>query len=141
MRRAEPITVVTLSAPARPETIDLVQDLVARADDDTGHVVSRRDRMRFETAVVEIIGNIIEHVQCAEGRTGVTVDVRVEWTAAELSARIVDDGRPSDVSLDEPGLGDDEDGRGLFMAITFTDELKFRRDGEHNVWTLRCSAA
>ena len=62
-----------LSAPADPETMDLVhavlEQLWAVHDD-----VSDRDRGRFETAVMEILGNIIEHAyqldDGAEATTG-----------------------------------------------------------------------
>src|SRR6478672_10512120 len=49
-----------LSGPATPEMLDLVHAVLERLWADHADV-SQGDRARFETAVIEILGNIVEH--------------------------------------------------------------------------------
>ena len=120
---------------AVPETLNLLHDLLERVgrehpDIDAG------DLMLFETAVIEIAGNVVEH-----GRPpGV-----VSWTfrLSVLPERL--EGRLSDSGEEYPGgawgtaMPDDpmqEDGRGLALATAVLDALDYERTDDVNHWTM-----
>ena len=133
---------LTLSAPATPEIMDLVHAMLEQLW--TSHTdVSDVDRTRFEMAVVEILGNIVEHAyqleaDLTEGRR--RFDVCVGATDDELVATFGDDGMPVALDLSEVGMPDElaESGRGLAMAAAVVDDLEYSRSGGRNHWLLRC---
>jgi anti-sigma regulatory factor (Ser/Thr protein kinase) len=108
----------------------VLHDLWAQYDD-----VAPADRLLFETAVIEIAGNIAQHAP-----DGVplqfTLALRVE--PDRIEAEFHDRGRPADVDLGVVALPDDsaESGRGLAMARAAVDELRYRRDGSTNHWRI-----
>jgi serine/threonine-protein kinase RsbW len=120
---------------AVPESLDLLHDLLERVgrehpDLDGG------DLMLFETAVIEVAGNVVEHGQ-PQGR--------VSWTfrLAVLPDRL--EGSLSDSGEEYPGgtwgteMPDDllqEDGRGLALATAVLDRLDYRRADDVNHWTM-----
>ena len=60
---------VVLDLQVRPEAVDDVQDALARLwelDAD----VTMLDRIRFETALVEIVGNVVEHAYALDSSSG-----------------------------------------------------------------------
>ena len=136
-----------LSAPADPETMDLVhavlEQLWAVHDD-----VSDRDRGRFETAVMEILGNIIEHAyQLDDGAQATTpadgprrFDIVLAATDDELVATFGDNGMP--VALDLSNIvmpdADAESGRGLALAAAAVDDMSYERVQGRNHWRLLC---
>lgn len=135
---------VSVTASATPEVVDLVLDeldlLWERAQD-----VAPDDRRRFETGLVEILGNIVEHAfrldaGAADGRA---LSVEVDVTPEALSAVLGDNGRPADLDLSAvtmPGA-DAESGRGLALALASLDHLEHERVDGRNRWTLRCDRA
>jgi serine/threonine-protein kinase RsbW len=136
-----------LSAPADPETMDLVhavlEQLWAVHDD-----VSDRDRTRFETAVMEVLGNIIEHAyRLDDGVLGTTAvdsprrfDIVLAATDDELVATFGDNGMP--VALDLSNIvmpdADAESGRGLALAAAAVDDMSYERVQGRNYWRLLC---
>lgn len=129
-----------LRAPALPASLDDIQDLLAELWSVAGGVTAA-DRMRFESAVVEIAGNIIEHARPAPHATIVTLRLAVDCGPNALRAVLGDDGRPADVDLDVvtmPGL-DAESGRGLALATALSDSLRFERLPTENRWTVECA--
>lgn len=130
-----------LSAPATPEMLDLVHSVLERlwaAHDD----VAPADRARFETAVIEILGNIVEHAyELDAGDAGSRrFDVTLTATDTELVAAFGDDGVPMSIDLSTVGLPDDlaESGRGLALAMSAVDDLAYERAGGRNLWRLTC---
>jgi serine/threonine-protein kinase RsbW len=104
--------------------------------------VSDGDRMRLETAAVEIVGNIVEHAYRSDGpatpRRG--IDVVVTADPGQVVAVLADDGMPHGLDLSDvtmPGA-DAESGRGLPLATAVLDELLYERVGDRNRWTLTC---
>jgi serine/threonine-protein kinase RsbW len=120
---------------AVPESLNLLHDLLEEVgrehpDLDPG------DLMLFETAVIEVAGNVVEHGQ-PQGR--------VSWTfrLAVLPDRL--EGSLSDSGEEYPGgtwgteMPDDllqEDGRGLALATAVLDRLDYRRADDVNHWTM-----
>ena len=121
---------------AVPEGVEALHALLAEvgaAHPDLGSL----DLSLFETAVVEIANNVVEH-GCPRGevRWDFTVDVWPDRVVGVLA----DDGDPLDPAPDLTGVSmpglEAEDGRGLPIAVAVLDELTYTRDGVRNVWTM-----
>ena len=130
-----------LSAPATPEMLDLVHSVLEQlwaAHDD----VAVADRVRFEMAVIEILGNIVEHAyEIDAGDAGDRrFDVTLAATDTELVAAFGDNGVPMAIDLSTVGMPDDlaETGRGLALAMAAVDDLSYEREGGRNLWRLSC---
>lgn len=123
-----------------PESLDRLHDLLDRvAQDEPG--LDQQDLLLFETAVIEIAGNVVEH-----GRpTGaVAWSFRLDILPDRLSAVLSDDGQEYAVAeerltdgwwaMPEDALA--EGGRGLALASVALDELDYQRDEGVNSWTM-----
>jgi serine/threonine-protein kinase RsbW len=126
----DPVCALTLQGRADPACLERVHDLVdelwVRAPD-----VAPTDRYRFETAVVEVAGNIVEH-------GGPQVRLRL-WLLVHpdrVEAQFRDTGRP--VELSDGALPDEqaEHGRGIPLARAAVDEVAYERTGTTNRWHL-----
>ncbi|WP_278312449.1 ATP-binding protein [Lolliginicoccus levis] len=125
---------LALTAAALPESLDAVHDLLARlwesapSTDDT-------HRMRFETAVAEIAGNIVTHGRASGTRT---FSLAVTIREGLLEARFKDDGSKQNLDMLTASLPGDlaESGRGLAIASALLDELHYRREPGENTWHL-----
>ncbi len=120
-----------LRASAEPEVVDRVHALLEElweAWPEVGEV----DRIRFGTAVAELVANVVQHA----GAT--TVELRLDGSPGEVAAHLTDDGQPLPPGALEAGWPDDdaEDGRGLAMARAASSALSYRRDGATNRWTV-----
>lgn len=137
----ERFATLELETPATPESIDRVQDMIADLVAGTADDLDFTDRMRFETALVEIIGNVVEHGIPAAGCV-VRMHVSVQRSADELTAVITDDGVEAHIDIDGATMSadDDESGRGLAMARALATELRYERVSGRNRWTVRCVA-
>jgi serine/threonine-protein kinase RsbW len=130
-----------LEAPARPESVDLVHDLIEKLwTHEAPPTVT--DRIRFETAVIEILSNIVEHAARVDPPD---VDPRqfhlvVLCDDRSIEAQFGDDGRPAEIDLESVAMpgSDAEAGRGLAMASAVVDELSYERIGPVNHWKLVC---
>ena len=127
-----------LRCPATPACLDAVQDALGRLWTDAPGVEGT-DRILFETALVEIVGNLVEHARTASGDP-VSLDLTLSVDAGAVRARLRDDGGwpPPDADpamarlpLDELAEG----GRGLAMASAVAD-VRHTRLVEGNVWTV-----
>jgi serine/threonine-protein kinase RsbW len=135
---------VTVTTTATVDVVDRAHDeldgLWTRHDD-----VAEIDRRRFETGVIEVLGNIVEH---AFRLTPVTPEerlltVEVEVTDQVLRALLSDNGRPVEVDLAEVTLPPPyaDDGRGLALARASLDTLHHERVDGCNWWLLLCTRA
>ncbi len=119
---------------AVPEGLEVLHDLlerVAREHPD----LAEADLMLFETAVIEIAANVVEH-GAAGGLTTWTFTLAV--TSTELRGSLADNGTSfeGDVPTGLPADPLAESGRGLALARSSLDELSYHRDGEANHWHL-----
>jgi serine/threonine-protein kinase RsbW len=134
-----------LSGPATPEMLDLVHAVLERlwADHDD---VSQGDRARFETAVIEILGNIVEHAyrldpsDDPDDESARRFDVSLVATDEELVAAFGDNGMPVALDLSNVAMPDEhaESGRGLALAAAAVDDLSYERVEGRNHWRLLC---
>jgi serine/threonine-protein kinase RsbW len=135
----------SVTATATPEVLERAHDELDRLWDRRPDV-SDRDRMRFETGLIEILGNIVEHAY----RLGETtppaagderqLTVEIDVTDEALRAVLSDNGRPAEVDLSAVTLPGEEaeDGRGLALALAALDSLEHERVEGRNRWTLLC---
>ncbi len=125
-----------LRYPGTPTCLDVVQDALAElwtAADGVAEV----DRMLFETALVEIVGNLVEHARQTDGRP-VDVHLRILVHDDRIEARMEDNGAPPPVDPAGAVLPADElaeGGRGLALAAAVADLAHVHRAGG-NVWTV-----
>jgi serine/threonine-protein kinase RsbW len=100
----------------------------------TSSDVSVTDRTMFETAVMEIAANIIEHGNEASTSCNLTLEVSPD----RLDARFEDDGIAAQVNVDTvsmPGPSA-ERGRGMAIAKAALDVLTYERHNYINIWAL-----
>ncbi len=93
-------------------------------------------RIRFETAVVEVLTNIVRHAT-PTGPGPVHVSAALRAGGTTLDAEIVDDATDVMVDLeppDPPVLA--TGGRGLLLVRRAVDELSRTRRGDRNEWRL-----
>lgn len=119
---------------SQPACVDLALDLVKNlcAPDAS---VDPQDRMCFETAVAEVMGNIVQHTpagRCAD------VTLRLDLYADRLEASFEDTGDEVVIDLEAVRMPDhlEEGGRGLAMARGAVDELGYVRDEGCNRWRI-----
>jgi serine/threonine-protein kinase RsbW len=123
----------TVEGLASAAGLDAMHDVVRRVA--AAHpALGRAGFALFETAVIEIANNVVEHSGTAGGvRWRLEVRVRGDVIEAELT----DDGPPFTPDLAAPMPGPAaESGRGVAMARAVLDRCEVVRDGDRNRWTL-----
>lgn len=126
-----------LSAPAAPEILDLVHAMIEHLW--ATHDVLPALQARFETAVIEILGNVVEHaLGGAGGGDGRRFDIVLDVSPVQVAARLSDNGVPVELDLSGVTMPDElaEEGRGLALATAALDSLDYRRVDGRNVWDL-----
>jgi serine/threonine-protein kinase RsbW len=122
-----------LSGLAVPESLDLVQDLLARVRGEHPDI-DETDLTMFETAIAEIHGNVVRHAR-PPGRVvyAFTLTVRPD----RLVGFLADTGEPAP-DLSAVSVADElaESGRGMWLARATLDELEYARNGDRNTWKL-----
>lgn len=118
---------------ATPVILDQLHDLLTQVRADHPDVAAG-DLMLFETAVIEIAGNVVEHGQ-PPGQVpySFTLDVAPSQVTGVLSHV----GAPIEGALGRAMPGDEaEDGRGLPLAELALDDLVYRHEAGVNRWLL-----
>src|SRR5690349_3804625 len=117
---------------AVPETLNLLHDLLDRVREEHPELEST-DLMLFETAVIEIANNVVEH-----GRPPGTVRYTfvLDVDNDKLLGHLSDGGPPLEESEHPMPDVESEDGRGLALARVALDDLEYHRVGDHNEWTM-----
>ena len=123
----------TLEGFAVPTELDRVHALLERAGAEHPEL-DPTDLMLFETAVIEIANNVVEHGQ-PHGEVRWRLELRVGDDAVE--AELHDTGREFEVDLDA-GMPDfdAEGGRGLPLAHAMLDEIELHRVDDGNHWRM-----
>jgi serine/threonine-protein kinase RsbW len=120
---------------AVPDSLNLLHDLLDRVSREHPDIDSA-DLMLFETAVIEVAGNVVEH-----GRPpgSVTWSFRIEIGADQLEASLSDSGEeyPGGTwGTEMPADPMQESGRGLALATAVLDSLTYDRRGDANHWQM-----
>jgi serine/threonine-protein kinase RsbW len=129
-----PVIARAIRYPGTPTCFDVVQDALVELWTDAEDV-GPTDRMLFETALIEIVGNLVEHARRSDGQP---VDVHMQLLVHpdRVEARMRDDGVPSPVeSAAEMPDQFAEGGRGLALASAVAD-LGHVREDDGNTWTI-----
>jgi serine/threonine-protein kinase RsbW len=124
--------VLTLRSPA--DDIDVVHAFYARVCD--GHLgLDEIDRFRFETALIELASNVIQH---ADDGNGIIADILLEITSDTIRATITDSSPAGEVEISLRAMPDelDEHGRGIAFIQRLVDELHYERRGAENIWRI-----
>jgi serine/threonine-protein kinase RsbW len=121
---------------AVPETLNLLHDLLERVGQEHPEI-DGGDLMMFETAVIEVAGNVVEH-----GRPSghVTWAFRLSVLPDRLEAQLSDSGEEYPGGTWGTSMPTDllqEDGRGLALATAVLDALEYERSAGVNHWTMR----
>ena len=129
-----PPAAYSLAGLAVPESLDLLHDLLDRVRAERPDVDPTALSM-FETAVVEIHGNVVKHGR-PRGQVVYTFALRIEDD--RLVGELVDNGVGSPDLSDLDPLPDavSESGRGLWLARATVDSLEHTRVGDTNRWVL-----
>jgi serine/threonine-protein kinase RsbW len=120
---------------AVPESLNLLHDLLERVGQEHPDV-DPADLTMFETAVIEVAGNVVEHGQ-PPGR--VTWAFRLSVLPDRLEARLSDSGEEYPGGTWGTTMPTDllqEDGRGLALATAVLDSLAYQRSSAVNHWTM-----
>ena len=119
---------------AGPDCLDSVHEQLAALWSEAPEVEARA-RMRFATAVAEIVGNVVEHGRTPAGSAPHML-LELRTGDAGLEAHLEDDG----VALpEEPGAPVDEmseSGRGLELARAAADAVVYERVDGRNRWDI-----
>lgn len=121
---------------AVPEGVEALHDLLERVGSDHPEL-DPSDLMLFETAVIEIANNVVEH---GRPRGKVQWHFALDVRPDELDARLSDSG---EAYADDPdgidySMPDElaESGRGLPLAHAILDRIEYRRTEDANHWHL-----
>jgi serine/threonine-protein kinase RsbW len=127
-----------LTLPAEPASLDEVHDSVQSLwAEQAGFPAA--DRMRFETAVIEVAGNIVAHA--TDGLSSkVAIELTLTATPDSVTASFRDDGGAAELDLASTQMPDPtaESGRGLALTRTLADDFTYERAGATNIWKLIC---
>jgi serine/threonine-protein kinase RsbW len=136
---------IAFTSAAVPEVLDVAHEQLEALW--TRHPeIPEHERARFETGLVEVLGNVAKHAFALPGAAGPPgspsrqLSVVVHVGPGGLEAVVEDDGRPVEVDLSAvtmPGP-DAESGRGLALAVASLDELEYSRQDGRNRWRIRC---
>jgi serine/threonine-protein kinase RsbW len=124
----------SLSGLAVPESLELLHGLLDQVRSDCPHLDETHLSM-FETAIVEIHGNVIEHGR-PRGQLLYTFGLKVH---DDKLVGVLTDNGVADPDLSElEALPNEvsESGRGLWLARATLDELEHARIDGRNTWTL-----
>ena len=105
------------------------------------HGIGARDLFAIKLALDEVVTNVIRYAHDDAGDHEIVV--RLGREGGEMAAEVEDEGRPFDplqvgapdlaAPLEERQVG----GLGIHLARQMTDRLEYRRQGDHNVLTMR----
>jgi serine/threonine-protein kinase RsbW len=125
-------SIAVLTVP--PRELDVVHELLRELWTDLPDL-EPIDRFAFETALVELAGNVLEHAD--DGR-GLTCEIRVTAEGDALAAQLQDTGRAAEVDLGERAMPDPlaDRGRGIPLIQALVDDLAYERDGSVNRWRI-----
>lgn len=119
---------------AVPESLDRLHELFERVRTDWPDI-DEVDLSMFETAIVEIHGNVVEH---GHPPGQVIYAFELEVSADRLVGILADTGVavPDLSTMDELPHEMAESGRGLWLAKATLDDLQYARMGDRNTWKL-----
>jgi serine/threonine-protein kinase RsbW len=134
----------SLRADGVPESLELVHELLDQVwESDAG--IELMERIRFETALIEVASNIIEHSRPAASDP-IRFRLELECSPERLYAEFHDNAKPAGIDLSAAPPPEDlssldnisSSGRGLALAKVALDEFSYAKLDSGNKWTLMC---
>jgi serine/threonine-protein kinase RsbW len=123
---------LTMSSP--PDDVNRVHELLEAVW--AGHTaIGFRDRISFETAVIELASNVIRH---ADSGQGVAWQLSIDVGENRLEASLTDSGEPKNIALEGRELPDElaESGRGIPLIKALVDVVEYEHEGGVNRWRI-----
>ena len=125
--------VLTLRSPA--DDINVVHAYIGRvwAEHDD---LDMMDKLRFETALIELAANVIQH---ADDGNGIVADISIEITGDSIRGTISDSSPAGMVDLAMRDMPDElaESGRGIAFIQRLVDVFHYERRDEENLWVIQ----
>ena len=117
-----------------PDDVETVHERLASLGTETPQVTDG-DRIRFETALIELAANVMTY---ADPGSTLECTLVIEVTDARITATLTDSGIEANIPLaDRVMPGElEEAGRGLSLMHALVDEVEYTRDGELNRWRI-----
>lgn len=125
----------TLNWSAPPCDVNAVHNFLESIWQDFSEI-NEMDRMTFETAILELASNVIEHATTEDD--GVACVLQVHAVNHTLRAELRDTADAGAFRLTARAMpsSDAESGRGIALIQAMVDDLKYERAGQFNVWTI-----
>lgn len=94
------------------------------------------DKLRFETALIELAANVIQH---ADDGNGIVADISITIDATYIRGHISDSSPAVKVELALREMPDefDESGRGIAFIQKLVDVLHYERRENENLWMIQ----
>ncbi len=117
-----------------PDDINFVHSLLETVWKSAPNI-SEPDQIRFETALIELASNVIQH---ADSGSGVSCTLTIETFTNRIEAVLRDTGEPGNVQLEGRTMPKDhaESGRGIPLIQALVDEFSYEREGNLNIWRI-----
>ncbi|MCM6762211.1 ATP-binding protein [Rathayibacter sp. ZW T2_19] len=118
-----------------PDGVEAVHDALETLWHDRTDV-DEMERMMFETALIELVSNVVQH---ASSTTTIICQLRLEADESVLRAVLVDTADPPLVDTDTVVEMPDEfaeSGRGIPFIQALVDSFDHEREHGRNVWTI-----
>lgn len=117
-----------------PDTVEVVHGTLGSLWEERPDV-DEMDRMMFETALVELTANVIQH-----GSSSTTIICRLEVVVddSRLHAELVDTADPPGIDTGPREMPDEfaESGRGIAFIQALVTSFDYERAEGRNVWVL-----
>ena len=97
--------------------------------------VTLRDQHSFETAIIELTGNIILH---SDGTPAVNCEISIEMSSDQIDATVSDNGELVEMDIGKHLMPEElsESGRGIPLIKALLDEFSFESSENKNTWRL-----
>ena len=117
-----------------PDDVDTVQDYIQRVWSESPELDSM-DKLKFETALVELAANIIKHSNDGGGVEG---SLSITIHPDRIRCDITDTSEASNIALDTRQMPGEfaESGRGIAFIQRLVDVLHYERRGGENLWMI-----
>jgi serine/threonine-protein kinase RsbW len=124
---------LTLRSPA--DDINVVHAYIERiwAEHDD---LDMMDRLRFETALIELAANVIQH---ADDGNGIVADIAIEVDGESIRGTISDSSPAGKVDMAMREMPDElaESGRGIAFIQRLVDVFHYERRDDLNLWVVQ----
>lgn len=118
----------------QPDDVDAVHNLLNSIWIDRPKIINA-DRFSFETALVELTSNVIQH---GDSGAGISCLITINAHDDRLEATLIDNGQIAQVELAETTMPGElaESGRGIPLIKALVDSFSYHREKDHNKWQI-----